>query len=527
MGLVGRDHPSGRIAYADAGSVAASFQLQGLEQAPHIWTSDAKKGTVPRESVFAHVTMTSKYSSVGPARGTVPSRAQIVKTTTLALATGTCAGLLALAAPLRAQGADTLPGRLGMVTLHCRGNQDLSDIDWLSRAVSRGTEVYFVRKPGQGRALVSSFGPGPAWLGYPAMVGIKPGETVSDVDLRARARYAAASAVAVTTVLIVAGCAAVAPLSLAVLFALAAALSFGGIPTLAQGLWQQTAELPFLAGALAAALWTRQYPRLLSVVTFCAALALWLRPADAPLLLAIATLGVVQSMRAAQSLWTVSVALATALFAILPVAIWNLWYFDTLFSVAQWSVNQRITEHVFSISPRRIALGLSGLVISPGRGILWFAPLVPAVLGFSATKAIRRNSPGALILGTGIVGQWLLSGMFFKWWGGAGFGPRLMAETVWVAAAIAALVASRLSYTGRISLQIACVIGAVVGIGGLFHFDITAVELEFDRIHRPESYFALRAGPWTSIFSGAPKPIIDAPPGPFRYCAPQSLVRAR
>src|SRR5689334_3745249 len=72
---------------------------------------------------------------------------------------------LTMLSPLRAQGGDTVPGRLGMATLRCRGHQDLSDVEWLERLVSRGTHVYFVRPGLEGRALVSSFGPGPAWLG--------------------------------------------------------------------------------------------------------------------------------------------------------------------------------------------------------------------------------------------------------------------------------------------------------------------------------------------------------------------------
>ena len=446
-----------------------------------------------------------------------------------AVATALAVLALTLSSPLRAQGGDTVPGRLGMATLRCRGNQNLSDVSWVAALVSRGTHVYFVRPGLEGRALVSSFGPGPAWLGSLAAGGLEPGAVIDDDDLRHRARTAAAAAVSLSAALIVLGAAAVVSPLFAAGLALAAALSFAGAPTLGQGLWQQTAALPFLAGALAATLWLHRRPRLLPVVAWCAAFAMWLRPADAPLLLFIAACAVMRSMRAEPSLATIAVSLCASCLGAAPVLVWNLWYLDTPFSIAQWSANQRITEHVFSVSAQDIAMGLAGLFSSPGRGIVLFAPLVPVVVVLAARRwhAGRAGDDRAAsvelgVLAAGIVAEWLFTGTFFKWWGGAGFGPRLLCGAVWVAAAASALVLSGKERRGRALIAVASTLGAVVGLAGLFRFDLSA-EIALDAIHRPEAFFSWNAAPWTNFASASAPAIRDAPPGPFVYCSRHSL----
>lgn len=423
-----------------------------------------------------------------------------------------------------------------MVTLRCRGNQDLRSVEWVARLVGRGAQVYFVRPGLEGRALVSSFGPGPAWLGWLAAAGLEPGSVVADDELRERARAASAVAVAMAAALVALGASACVAPELAAAFALAAGLSFAGAPTLAQGLWQQTAALPFLASAVAAALWADRYPKLLAVATFCAGCAAWLRPADLPLLAGVAVCALSRSLRRERSLRTVAAALVTACAGAAPTAIWNLWYFDTPFSIAQWSANQRITEHVFSTSPRDVALGLAGLAASPGRGIALFAPLVPlvsvlAVVGLRRAReardpALETAARDAALLVAGIVGEWLVAGTFFKWWGGAGFGPRLLAGAVWVAPAATALLFPGLGPALRRLVFAAGAFGAALGLAGIFRFDLTAVEMELDGVHRPEPFFSFRAGPWTSLASPPTRAVRDGPLGPFVYCGAHSLGTA-
>ena len=439
-----------------------------------------------------------------------------------ALSAGAAVLALVLAFPLRPQGGDTVPGRLGMATLTCRGNQDLSDVSWVAALVTRGVTVYFVRPSLEGRALVSTFGPGPAWLGWLAAGGLEPGTTVSDDDLRRRARVAAASAVSFSTALLVLGASAAVSSHLAAALALTAALSFAGGATLTQALWQQTAALPFLAGALSATLWLHRYPKLLPAVTLCAACAAWLRPADLPLLLSIAACAAVRSTRSERSLATIAASLAAACLGAAPVLIWNLWYFDTPLSIAQWSANQRITEHVFSVSVRDIAMGLAGLFVSPGRGITLFTPLVPLVTVLAAlrVRAVRNGgdravATDAVILAAGIVGQWVFAGTFFKWWGGAGFGPRLLSGTVWVAVVVSALLFPNAERQRRTLIAATGGFGAALGLLGLFRFDLAAAEVAPDAIHRPEVFFSLRAGPWTSLASSGEQTVRDAPSGPF------------
>jgi hypothetical protein len=454
----------------------------------------------------------------------------VPKALVAALGAGALVLALALTPSLRPQGGDTVPGRLGMATLACRGNQDLSDVAWVAGLVSRGTTVYFVRPAIEGRALVSTFGPGPAWLGWLAALGLEPGAPVRDDELRGRARVAAAAAVSVSTALLVIGASAVVPPLLAVALALAAALSFAGVATLGQGLWQQTASLPFLAGALSVTLWLDRLPKLLPAVALCAACAAWLRPADLPLLLFVTGAAVVRSVRAERSLATIAASLGAACAGAAPVLSWNLWYFDTPFSIAQWSANQRITEHVFSVSLRDIAMGLAGLLASPGRGIALFAPLVPLVVVLAVVRwrAVKSGGERAVaadvaFLAAGIAFQWLFAGTFFKWWGGAGFGPRLLAGAVWVAAAASALMLPNVDRGPRSLLVATAAFGALLGFLGLFRFDLAATEVALDAVHRPEAFFSLRAGPWTSLWPAREQTVRDAPPGPFIYCGERSL----
>jgi hypothetical protein len=441
-----------------------------------------------------------------------------------AVSAGAIVLLLSLTSPLRLQGGDTVPGRLGMATLACRGNQDLSDVDWVARLVAKGTRVYLVRPALEGRGLVSSFGPGPAWIGSLVPLGVEPGALVTDEHLKHRARVAASSAVALAAGLVVVGASAhVAPL-IAAFLGLAAAVSFAGVATLAQGLWQQTAALPLLAGALAAMLWCGRVPRLLPAAALCASCAAWIRPADLPVLVLIGAGAAHLSLRAERSLVTVATALVAACLGAAGVLAWDLWYLDTPWPVAQWSANARITEHVFSLSARDVFTGLTGLSLSWGRGVVWFAPLVPLFVGLAVAAWRRARSEAAvaaICLAAGIAGQWVLAGWFFKWWGGVGFGPRLLAETVWVAAGGTALLVSHAGARARLALLVACALGVAIGALGLARSDVGANELELDRIHRAEAYFAWSAAPWN--WTPSKYELLDAPPGPFVYCAEHSL----
>jgi hypothetical protein len=82
-------------------------------------------------------------------------------------------------------------------------------------------------------------------------------------------------------------------------------------------------------------------------------------------------------------------------------------------------------EQWFRFSPTALLEGLSGLLISPGRGLLIFFPLlVLAIPGFFM-PALRRSGGSSLMAGLLIVPLALYSA-FAMWWAGVTWGPRFL-----------------------------------------------------------------------------------------------------
>jgi hypothetical protein len=75
--------------------------------------------------------------------------------------------------------------------------------------------------------------------------------------------------------------------------------------------------------------------------------------------------------------------------------------------------------------------GHLGLLVSPGRGLLVFTPLVAvAALGWARELGRPLDRPLAAILGCGVLVHWLVMGAWSEWPGGWCWGPRLMSETL-------------------------------------------------------------------------------------------------
>lgn len=87
--------------------------------------------------------------------------------------------------------------------------------------------------------------------------------------------------------------------------------------------------------------------------------------------------------------------------------------------------------------PGRLDGGLSweallGSVVSPGRGLLVFTPFLIVVVFFLLLGPVRtKNEWGLVTLGlVWLVGHWVLVSRFWHWWGGWGYGPRLMMDVL-------------------------------------------------------------------------------------------------
>lgn len=69
--------------------------------------------------------------------------------------------------------------------------------------------------------------------------------------------------------------------------------------------------------------------------------------------------------------------------------------------------------------------GLAGLLVSPGRGLLWYAP--PALLALAGWRAFHRRDPALARTAAAMAGALLLLvAKFYQWHGGGVWGPRLL-----------------------------------------------------------------------------------------------------
>lgn len=86
--------------------------------------------------------------------------------------------------------------------------------------------------------------------------------------------------------------------------------------------------------------------------------------------------------------------------------------------------------------------GMSGLLVSPGKGLLWYAP--PMLLVVAAAPALaRRHRPAAIGLAVYLAAAVVLFGRFRYWHGDWGWGPRYVAPVLVAAAPLGWLAVER------------------------------------------------------------------------------------
>ena len=371
-------------------------------------------------------------------------------------ATAVVAIALCVLAPLRPTSGDTVAARLGGAELRCGGSFDLYRLDWIKQARDSKHTPYYVWGDDLGE-ITSIFGPAPAVVASIALLDFGDSDSISDRTLRQRERDAAAVLLALGVALLVLAAAARSTWRRAVLTGAVAMLSFAGAATLGQGLWQATVALPPLVGALATLAWRERIPRVALATPALLVLAVMLRPTIAPLGLGMGIAWAVQAR--GWRIWLVAAGLALVVAA--PLVAWNIVHLWSPFPVAQFEANARFThDHAWQLSPLRIAAGIGGLVVSPGRGLVWFAPI--ALVG----AWVARRSPHRIIA-LAVVGQIAAMALFYKWHGGFAYGPRLVAEAVWVAIWLALGAGLELPRrTGQLAIAITLVVGQL----GLWRF---------------------------------------------------------
>jgi hypothetical protein len=112
--------------------------------------------------------------------------------------------------------------------------------------------------------------------------------------------------------------------------------------------------------------------------------------------------------------------------ALLPFAIWQFWYNHLRTGNALTSPMQLPR---FVSLDGNLGVGLLGLLVSPGKGILVYAPLVAAA-AIAFPRLWRRDRAVALFIGMSTVLWFLLHGKLHSWHGAWGWGPRHMITIV-------------------------------------------------------------------------------------------------
>jgi hypothetical protein len=118
--------------------------------------------------------------------------------------------------------------------------------------------------------------------------------------------------------------------------------------------------------------------------------------------------------------------------------------------------------------------GIAGQMISPGRGLLWYAPILWLALPVTAAYVRRDRAVGLLVWGV-ILGHLLLYGKWFMWHGGYAWGPRFMVPTLpfWVLAMLPAIEWLRRPGIGRwVVVGLVIVSGLVQVVGLSVHFEL-------------------------------------------------------
>ena len=317
-------------------------------------------------------------------------------------------------------GGDSVPAKNLPLSILLHGNF------YLDRLVTPGQKKipYYLRE--SGGHYVSDYPVGAALMALPFYVpsvvsGVSPSSRIfSDLE-----KVSAATIVALSALLLYLAAARVAANWTAMLLTLVYAFGTTSLSVSSQALWQHGPAQLALAAAIYCLVRARDDSRWAGYAGLPLAFEVIARPADA---LIAAPLGLYVLVYYRREIWTF-------ITAAIPPLIFQLWYSAIYFGsplriqflTEPTSVGSQ-TVAPSGLWTTSIAKGLELVMLSPGRGVLFYSPIF--ILSFAALGLAWRRNGDVLLryMGIGAILSIVMVAKWHKASGGESFGPRLLAD---------------------------------------------------------------------------------------------------
>jgi len=317
-------------------------------------------------------------------------------------------------------GGDSVPAKNLPLSILLHGNF------YLDQLVTPGEKKipYYLRE--SGGHYVSDYPVGAAVMALPfyapsIVCGVSPSSRIfSELE-----KISAATIVALSALILYMAAARATANWMAMLLALIYALGTTSLSVSSQALWQHGPAQLALAAAIYCLVRARDEPRWAGYAGLPLAFEVITRPADA---LIAAPLGLYVLAGYRREIWRF-------LAAAIPPVLFQLWYsatyFGTPFRVQFFTQPQAeggpaVASSGFWNTP--LLQGLAVVVMSPGRGLLFYSPIF--ILSFAGLALAWRKNGDVLLryLGVGAILSIFLVARWHKTSGGESFGPRLLAD---------------------------------------------------------------------------------------------------
>lgn len=319
---------------------------------------------------------------------------------------------------------DTLPNRYLPFSLIREGNFDLDEFPALYDVAARrsypvldGIPYYLHHRNGH---YVSAYSPGPALLALPVFVGpvlagLSPGSPwVPHIE-----KLAAALIVALSVAVLYLALAEIVPRGQARLIALVYAFGTSSLSVSSQALWQHGPSQLCLSFVLYGVVRGLRDNSGWALAGVAAGAAVLMRSTNLLIVAPLAAYLVLARRRTA----------IVFFLGALPGMLLLVSYQFIHFGVASGGFPSRHTVvptwAFFTQTP--VVEGLLGVLLSPGRGLFFYSPiLVLALVGMVMTW--RRGPIELSVFSLGVLALVLVTSKWFMWWGGHSYGPRLLAD---------------------------------------------------------------------------------------------------